>query len=387
MSGKTSKKRLQMANMENGNHDVENTNTESETNGTSSDNNEELKGFTEADVNNTAIGVIKEVTVVLTRSTPIREIENLQEESSTCSQKKENDEVVEVVETNEETEKRVTRSQKKEHEETVVEVETLAEEEGEKRITRSQTKEEVETNEIETPKQNGDSETKEEGEDLEPDETEPELQFDENSDRDSPASRCLTRRSHVRNMPTPKTPKLFQESEALTPTPEEVDLSQSDNLSTEAVAGNDTTRANFTVHEEQQPSEFLKSLKDKSLSETLRSISSRRSVHSRHITRSDLHFPYPKRASVESISGLKRKHRTPSPEDNKRVKRDSGGLLSYIKSPVFGVRHHFSKDLPSSTPKLTGFRNKNSLLDSEEISKIKLEVEDAQPEKKWCSIM
>lgn len=166
----------------------------------------------------------------------------------------------------------------------------------------------------------------------------------------------------------------------------------SEDLSTQAQPGSDSTRANFTANEEeppQQPSEFFKTLKDRSYGETLRGLSSRRTISLRHphITRPEFSVPYPKRASVESISGVKRKHRSPSPEENKRVKREGGGLLSYIKSPVFGVRHHFSKDLPSSTPKLTGFRNKNSLLDGEELDKIKLEVEVEQPEKKWCSIM
>lgn len=50
---------------------------------------------------------------------------------------------------------------------------------------------------------------------IEHDEPEPELQFDENSDIESVknaspvVSRCTTRRSHVRNVPTPKTPKLI----------------------------------------------------------------------------------------------------------------------------------------------------------------------------------
>lgn len=383
MSNKTPKRRSQTANMENGEHE-----TVSETNGTTTEN-EELKGFTEIDVN-TAKGVIKDVSVVLTHTTPVQELEQEEDDREkrvTRSQKKES-EINEPIVVEEETEKRKTRSQTKENSEDVVEtpqeiVETL------------ETPQET----IET-KQNGehsvDSETKEVSdvaEELEPDETEPELQFDENSDRDSgknsPASRCLTRRSHVRNVPTPKTPKLLAEIDTPpTPIPEEGD---DEDLSTQAVAGNDTTRANFTVNEEeQQPSEFFKSLKDKSLSETLRGISSRRTIHSRHeqhLSRTEFHLPYPKRASVESISGMKRKGRSPSPEDNKRIKRDSMGLLSYIRSPVFGVRHHFSKDLPSSTPKLTGFRNKNSLLDSEEISKIRLDVDDDQQEKKWCSIM
>lgn len=50
---------------------------------------------------------------------------------------------------------------------------------------------------------------------IEHDEPEPELQFDENSDIESVknaspvVSRCTTRRSQVRNVPTPKTPKLI----------------------------------------------------------------------------------------------------------------------------------------------------------------------------------
>lgn len=91
---------------------------------------------------------------------------------------------------------------------------------------------------------------------------------------------------------------------------------------------------------------------------------------------------------MESVSA-KRKKRSLSPEDSKRFKREAaGGILSYITSPVLNMRSRFSdRIVPSSTPKLTGFRNKNSLLDSEEISKIKLDVDEPIQEKKWCVIM
>lgn len=385
---------------------------------------EELKGFTESDLS-VANSVVKDVSVVLTRTEIQEEIVEVTKDDS--------------VEENEK-EKRVTRSQRKredeesevkenvgEAEEETVEDRSVEESETEKRVTRSQRKKDEEVVAAET-KEN-DNEVKENGEEakevehsdaeemkslviepeemeplaiepeeteplaIEPDETEPELQFDENSDRDSPSSRCLTRRSHLRNLPTPKTPKTEK-----SPTPpldeEKTDPNESsdsitDSLSTKAEAGNDTTRADFI---DDEPSAFLKSLKEKSLTDTLRGLSSRRTIHSRYIPHvSSLPIsetlPYPKRASVESISSLKRKHRSTSPEQTKRMKRDASGLFSYIRSPVMNVRSRFSRDLASSTPKLTGFRNKNSLLDSEELSKIKLEVEDAQAEKKWCNIM
>lgn len=372
MSSKTQKRKNQQStNMENGNH---------ETNGTQES--EELKGFTQDELITTK-AVMKEITVVLT---PVDAIESqIEAEESekrlTRSQKKENGEKEEIIE---DEEKRVTRSQTKENNSEIVDVGS-----NEDEVV-------IEAETIESKsKENGESEVKDISDiekDLEPDETEPELQFDENSDRDSgknsPASRCLTRRSHLRNLPTPKTPKSPPETTP-TPTSEDEDSKINSNistgdLSTQAQPGNDTTRADFTVNDD-EPSEFLKSLRDKSLSDTLRGLSSRRSLRHGYITKSEFNVPYPKRASVESISGMKRK-RSLSPEDGKRVKRSSG-LLTYITSPVFGVRHRFSKDLASSTPKLTGFRNKNSLLDGEEIDKIKLEVEDEQQEKKWCSIM
>lgn len=367
--------------MENGSHEESTV----ETNGTT-ESSDDLKGFTTNDLT-TAKAVIKEVTVVLT---PVPEIENQiagedgPEKRVTRSQKKENGEKDEEVADGEDAEKRVTRSQTKDDDEVVVDVET---------------NEEVV---VETPKENGEKDASDAEKELEPDETEPELQFDENSDnsgKNSPASRCLTRRSHLRNVPTPKSPIVTTP----TPTPEDEETKSdqktspddsfvsSDDLSTQAEPGNDTTRANFTANDEepQHPSEFFKSLKDRSYGETLRGLSSRRTISLRHphLTRPEFTVPYPKRASVESISGMKRKRRSPSPEDNKKVKHEGGGLLSYIKSPVFGVRHHFGKDLPSSTPKLTGFRNKNSLLDVEELDKINLEVDGTGPEKKWCSIM
>lgn len=396
MSSKTPKRKSQqIASMENGNHE----NLSSETNGSSES--QDLKGFTQNELTN-AKAVIKDVTVVLTHAPEITEQKHSDEETEkrvTRSQNKENGGKEEVADT-EDTEKRVTRSQTKDTNEEEEEEEVIDVGEEEDNVV------EIQINDVEvketTLRENGEKDASDVEKDTEPDETEPELQFDENSDnsgKNSPASRCLTRRSHLRNLPTPKSPSV----NTPTPSPEDQEETKtdlnlgreflviSDDLSIRAEPGNDTTRANFTVDDEdlQEPSEFFKSLKDKSLSQTLRGLSSRRSISLRHahITRSEFNVPYPKRASVESISGIKRKQRSPSPEDNKRTKREGGGLLSYIRSPVFGVRHHFNKDLTSSTPKLTGFRNKNSLLDGEEIDKIKLEVEDAQPEKKWCSIM
>lgn len=162
-----------------------------------------------------------------------------------------------------------------------------------------------------------------------------------------------------------------------------------DDISTRAEVGSDTTRNNFTTHEFSD-SPFMKTVREKSFSDTLRRLSTRPSLRSARnlpsIKKSD--FPYPKRVSVESVSG-KRKKRSTSPEDSKRFKKEgSGSILSYITSPVLNMRNRFSDHIvPSSTPKLTGFRNKNSLLDSEEISKIKLDGDEPVEEKKWCVIM
>lgn len=191
MSSRSSRRK---SNMENGNHEETNATTTTETNGTTDD----LKGFTTNELTN-AKAVIKDVSVVLI---PVPELENQT-----------------VGDDEPEPEKRVTRSQKKENGD---EVSTNGEAETEKRMTRSQTKDdEVATVVVEEMK--NETETKEtsdaEKELLEPDETEPELQFDENSDnsgKNSPASRCLTRRSHMRNLPTPKSPA----TATPTPTPE-----------------------------------------------------------------------------------------------------------------------------------------------------------------------
>lgn len=143
----------------------------------------------------------------------------------------------------------------------------------------------------------------------EPDEPEPELQFDENSDlesgKNSPAvSRCMTRRSQIRNVPTPKTPRLIppeqresENSDVKEPEQEEVlennqngdqgvdsfESVNSEDLSTFVAVGSDATRINFfeeRTFDGEVDSPFLKSLKERSYNNTLPKLSTRRSIRS-----------------------------------------------------------------------------------------------------------
>lgn len=137
---------------------------------------------------------------------------------------------------------------------------------------------------------------------LEPDEPEPELQFDENSDlesgKNSPiVSRCTTRRSQIRNVPTPKTPRLIapeqKEIEVKEPEAEEtlksnkilnestdsLESVNSEDVSTYVAVGSDATRINFVQepnYDEEIESPFLKSLKERSYNR----LATRRSLRS-----------------------------------------------------------------------------------------------------------
>lgn len=146
----------------------------------------------------------------------------------------------------------------------------------------------------------------------EPDEPEPELQFDENSDlesgKNSPAvSRCTTRRSQIRNVPTPRTPRLiapeqkeaetFEIKEPVEVEPEvEAEVLQSsqtvndslesinsEDVSTFVAVGSDATRINFMqerTFDGEVYSPFLKSLKEGKNNSSLHRLSTRRSIRS-----------------------------------------------------------------------------------------------------------
>ncbi|XP_018564629.1 uncharacterized protein DDB_G0286299-like [Anoplophora glabripennis] len=253
------------------------------------------------------------------------------------------------------------------------------------------------------------------------DEPDPELQFDENSDvesgKGSPViSRCVTRRSQTRNIPTPKTPKsvdqdMDSEKNSATYTPiTDVynDLPKTDNLndtcesmdtinlSTKAEVGSDLTRMDYMEHHTSifEDSSYISASREKSLSETLRGLSARRPIRPlddyrrrvlrSNLERSDLNMPYPSHNPVEQIiTGIKRKSRSITPEDRKKFKTDSPGMNSLFSSPFTNIRNKFKTDLPSSTPKLLSYRDTNTRLHYNDDN-----FENGDDEKKsWCSIM
>lgn len=278
---------------------------------------------------------------------------------------------------------------------------------------------------------------------LNVEEAEPELEFDENSEsdshKDSPNSvRCKTRRSQTRNIPTPKTPKsipsdteettaqeilvttseieitngetntnsaptemiIVLEEEILSVdenTADTNDSSQSlDNVSMKVEVGSDSTRnIETTLCEDtvMDPNSFLNLAKEKSFTETLRRMSSRRPIRStQNYQKAENFIPLPLnrnmslRPSVERISGVKRKNRSETPENKKKPKIDASGFFSYISSPINNIKNKFLKsDVPSSTPKLTGYKDK--IFEKANVSKIDAELDDIPADKKWCVLM
>lgn len=260
-----------------------------------------------------------------------------------------------------------------------------------RKSTRIATKEQAEaddkpaeTTELESVTLNNDSGKTVEPTEMDPliltDEPDPELQFDENSDMESVKgspiqSRCKTRRSHSRHIPTPKTPKSATDSEseknsvAPTPTPENLtetgdSLTLAD-VSTRAESGSDTTRLNELSHELADDS-YLNYTRERSLSETLRGLSARRTIRpindsyrqrafKNSVNKSDLNSPYLGHDLVDRISGLKRK-RSQTPEERKKYKTETGySFTSYLTSPLTIIKNKFSSD--DSTPKLTGYKD------------------------------
>lgn len=269
----------------------------------------------------------------------------------------------------------------------------------------------------------------------------PELQFDENDievESEGSNSRCKTRRSHSRNVSTPKTPKVAdQETEELEivdlscdsrggsitpkkmaslndpnvininlqPPEETIDLNDTsdtyssvstDNLSTKAVAGNDGTR-NFDFTGQDSSGIFdttsNSTFSNRSYADTVKSLSGRRGIHSatrdnyrRYVLKNtvdgkgDIYADY---ESVQKITmGMKRKSRSFSPTPSKRVKSDSPGLFSYLSSPIANFRQTFKK---SSTPQLVMVEKCDFDADGD-FDKIKLE-NGMGDGKKRCNIM
>ncbi|CAH1170366.1 unnamed protein product [Phaedon cochleariae] len=241
------------------------------------------------------------------------------------------------------------------------------------------------------------------------DEPDPELQFDENSDiesgKGSPViSRCNTRRSQTRNIPTPKSPKLaeqHQDPENKPVTIEEtnseqpiIELSDSDsadmaNSSTRAEVGSDYTRLDYTETNNSVPedSSYLNEVRERSVTETLRCLSSRRPIRGdyRRIVFRNAHekseLNLQSRDSIENVqTGVKRKDRSVTPEEPKKFRGDTSGLFS---SPFAGFRNKFKSELPSSTPKLLGYKDIKSGLQYEE----GIATDRNAGEKSWCAIM
>ncbi|XP_019868924.2 uncharacterized protein LOC109597625 [Aethina tumida] len=250
-----------------------------------------------------------------------------------------------------------------------------------------------------------------ESEEMEPlvlisDEPDPELQFedsDHESGKSSPLTRCKTRRSQTRNIPTPKTPKSLendQDSEKNSlapPTPEhilEIESNKStprggDNLevsyasidfnsSTRAVAGSDTTRLNFEL-EESMGEAYLESCKNRSL----RNLSARRPIR-------PMNEDYLKRAirnnqeNASDQQGVKRKDRSESPEETKKMKLENPGLMNMLSTPFTSIKNKFKSEAQSSTPTLTAYKDTTNGLFTDN----QIEVEDGLADKKsWCTIM
>ncbi|KAJ8974031.1 hypothetical protein NQ317_001819 [Molorchus minor] len=251
------------------------------------------------------------------------------------------------------------------------------------------------------------------------DEVDPELQFDETSDMESGKGspvipRCRTRRSQTRNIPTPKTPKSVEqdvdsEKNSIVPTTTDLienntdlpktdklddtqDSAETDNLSTRAEAGGDITRMDFIENHNSYLTDdsYLNASRERSLSETLRSLSARRPIRPlddyrrRAIRinqeRSDLNMPF---ESEHIATGQKRKNRSTTPEDRKKFKSDSPSSL--FSSPLATLRNKFRSDLPSSTPKLLGYRDGQSELHFNDEQNMVYNGDDEK--KSWCSIM
>ncbi|CAH0554451.1 unnamed protein product [Brassicogethes aeneus] len=212
---------------------------------------------------------------------------------------------------------------------------------------------------------------------LNADEPDPELEFDENSDKESGKSspiisRCMTRRSQNRNIPTPKTPKPVEQEpqEKKDHTYDSIDL----NLSTKVEVGSDATRLDFEL-EESMGESYLQNCRNRSL----RGLSSRRSIRPSN-------EEYLKRAiKNNSVGGIKRKNRSETPEYRKKMRMESPGILSRLSSPLASFRNRFRAEATSSTPKLTGYKDNSNGLSC---AGNQIEVENgAEDKKSWCTVM
>lgn len=266
----------------------------------------------------------------------------------------------------------------------------------------------------------------------------PELVFDENSDLDSRKSspvlsRCKTRRSQTRNIPTPKTPKSMvleqngdaeknsedfdKQSEISVATGQSLEVevdpddlaSLKEDESTKTENENSVDNENFaendnstdnTLNDEPQNSDFTfheelnNTYKDRSLGDTMRGLSSRRTIrpvgdyrkftfNKEGVNLQDIVGP---RSSVEKITGVKRKFGTETQEQNKKSRLDVSGFFSYVTHPISHIKTHLTRSpAKSSTPTLTGYIEKDELFENQ-IDLTGNGEKDKSPNK-WCVIM
>ncbi|KAJ8945041.1 hypothetical protein NQ318_019036 [Aromia moschata] len=195
------------------------------------------------------------------------------------------------------------------------------------------------------------------------------------------------------------TPTDFMENDSELPKTENLndthDSMDTVNLSTMVVIGSDVTRMDYIENHSSNLTDdlsYLNASRERSLGETLRSLSARRPIrptddYRRKAIRlnqekSELNLPY---HSEDIMTGLKRKNRSITPEDRKKFKTDSPVLNSVFSSPLSNLRNKFRSDLPSSTPKLLGFKDGKSELHYNDEQNM---VHSADDEKKsWCSVM
>lgn len=254
---------------------------------------------------------------------------------------------------------------------------------------------------------------------LQPDEPCPELEFEESSDKESEKSspvllRCITRRSQNRKIPTPNTPRSIYEPEpekdqidsekgSDTPVPRSESSSKyihpndmentSTNVSMTVQVGGNDTRLDFSEGE----SDLLQSLRSKDSNSGSRYLSSRRSLRSLRSDvnskslRDSLHRSklYQARESMERAPSVKRKERSETPEERKKIKTDSTGFLSKFSSPLTNLKNKFtSSPSGTSTPKLTSYKDEKNQIDGDYFEQKEMPEEGvADTQNKWCEIM
>lgn len=209
--------------------------------------------------------------------------------------------------------------------------------------------------------------------------------------------------------PQPENPEINEEEDAAPVLDNESKLETDSiaNLSTCAVAGDNLSEKDLDLTlsdvplRANQSDPLINPYKEKTLGETLRGLSSRRTIRSTqdyrkfalqsNMEKANLNFEkrtYLTRSSVERIPGSKRKHDNESPERTKKAKPNSPGLLSYITSPIGQLKTKFMRsEVPSSTPKLTGYKQQVEPFANVDVSNIETDEAPKKEENKWCIIM